>query len=673
MNESSVFQIFFDLDLSRLKENQRELDKILKQIQSINSSQVKNHVQSAEADLQINKAGFGVDIIISTIIGLIASLTIDYIRRSYKQYKPDLVRLEELQSTVVTLRRQARDLLREVEEIGEDPSLNDGLTNLPLDKDIILERIRALGIFLEKLKDIEEDLTTFKVDAGSGTSSNIITPPQRIPVPISIEYNYVDVIGPLEKELQDILDATSRITNERSQQLSEVENAYSNLRGVLSDTIDVQKMANEEIFRNSEDLNKAKDAFADIGYNVDQTGKMVEQFTSTLKFQSATLEGGGESIELFNNGMNILGTTSEQTAEAVNNAGEAIGKFGNEGIPQTTKELNEMRNVVDDNTEAYQQLQKTTEQGISLDIDYGQIPSENIDNVYLDLINQTLQLERFENVIESIDKSTHGFGSGSLPLVNDALDEMLDLMDQVRTGNIETPGGGIAGDETAENFKNVSEQVHNAEGALNNFNSAIAQNTNKISDNETAITGLARTTREWTSEELEAAGNKLIEVNNTLAKFGLTPEINLPSGQEIEEMAEGVERGTEASKGILDEFGVYAANVVANISQNFGDLIFETLKGNFDSLGDFWDATLDSMLKSFSDLVAVKTDYSDEIVDITWEEMWGTKANVVDQRRGGDKIRSWGLGKTDEVNDLSDYRWLYDIDKVIYAINEIGE
>ncbi len=70
--------------------------------------------------------------------------------------------------------------------------------------------------------------------------------------------------------------------------------------------------------------------------------------------------------------------------------------------------------------------------------------------------------------------------------------------------------------------------------------------------------------------------------------------------------------------------------------------------------------------------MAVKTDYSDEIVDITWEEMWGPQANVVYERQGGDKLGSWGLGNVDEVNEVSNDRWLGDIDKVMYSINTAG-
>ncbi len=352
--------------------------------------------------------------------------------------------------------------------------------------------------------------------------------------------------------------------------------------------------------------------------------KAVEKYNEKLREAQEEQERFQESIKNFNSQLNIgavFGETTSGDIKSVTNElvrqfeqfenfeplfenyEDSFRTFGAGALPLVVEGLDEMLGVLQDVQEVQGQIPPT-----QLSIEFkgivGETDSGEIIDIAEALQKEQAQFEKFQPVIKNLDTSMRAFGAGGLPLVSEGLRDLLNIMDQVRTGNIEIPGGGIANDETAENFKNVSEQVHNAEGALNNFNSALAKNTNNVADNETAITGLARTTREWTSEELEAAGNKLIEVNNTLAKFGLTPEINLPSGQEFDEMVEGVERGTEASKGILDEFGVYAANVVANISQNFGDLIFETLKGNFDSLGDFWDATMDSILKSFSDLVA---------------------------------------------------------------------
>ncbi len=397
--------------------------------------------------------------------------------------------------------------------------------------------------------------------------------------------------------------------------------------------------------------------------------KGVEKYNEKLREAQEEQERFQESIKNFNSELNIgavFGETTSGDIKSVTNElvrqfeqfenfeplfenyEDSFRTFGAGALPLVVDGLDEMLGVLQDIQEVQGQIPPT-----QLSIEFkgivGETDSGEIIDIAEALQKEQAQFEKFQPVIKNLDTSMRAFGAGGLPLVSEGLRDLLNIMDQVRTGNIEIPGGGIANDETAENFKNVSEQVNNAEGALNNFNSALAKNSNNISDNETAITGLARTTREWTSEELEAAGNKLIEVNNTLAKFGLTPEINLPSSQEFEEMAEGVERGTEASKGILDEFGVYAANVVANISQNFGDLIFETLKGNFDSLSDFWDATMDSILKLFSDLVAAKTDYSDEIVDVTWEEM-----------------EMMGLIDMVEAYVVSDNRWLGGIDKVFY-------
>ncbi len=218
-------------------------------------------------------------------------------------------------------------------------------------------------------------------------------------------------------------------------------------------------------------------------------------------------------------------------------------------------------------------------------------------------------------------------------------------------------------------------------------------------------------------KELEKLRERIRELLNDEIPGGGVIDIEVNT-----DVAEKINEDTSQAKNSLNEFGVYAANVVANISQNFGDLIFETLKGNFDSLSDFWDATMDSILKSFSDLVAaiaskpiiyllqpkvqgggagaqggggakglaglfdigqgfktigsglkaVKMDYSDEIVDITWEEMWGPQANVVYERQGGDKLGSWGLGNVDEVNEVYDGKRLESMDKAMDESMGIG-
>ncbi len=53
--------------------------------------------------------------------------------------------------------------------------------------------------------------------------------------------------------------------------------------------------------------------------------------------------------------------------------------------------------------------------------------------------------------------------------------------------------------------------------------------------------------------------------------------------------------------------------------------------------------------------MAAKTDYSDEIVDVTWEEM-----------------ETMGLTDMVEANEVSNDEWLGGINKVMYSINKVG-
>ncbi len=263
------------------------------------------------------------------------------------------------------------------------------------------------------------------------------------------------------------------------------------------------------------------------------------------------------------------------------------------------------------------------------DIDPIKIPVEK--KITIDKEGAVQQIKDFENregknrgIEKKLDIDTEG-AINSIKDFNkqgEAVEEQLENVETMLTsiGN-NFPAGLKVIKDTTINYKELNNTVENvaktygvaaqttkdAGVTLQNLTEYVAQNTGELKDNEDAINEAAKATREWTREELEEAARKLEEINKRLKEQGfdgLFFEYAISSGNDSDQVPEDVKKSTEEAKGILDEFGVYAANVVANISQNFGDLIFETLKGNFDSLSDFWDATMDSILKSFSDLVA---------------------------------------------------------------------
>ncbi len=69
-------------------------------------------------------------------------------------------------------------------------------------------------------------------------------------------------------------------------------------------------------------------------------------------------------------------------------------------------------------------------------------------------------------------------------------------------------------------------------------------------------------------------------------------------------------------------------------------------------LGEQWEAIKETAANAWE---AIKTDYSDEIVDVTWEEM-----------------ETMGLTDMVEANEVSNDEWLGGINKVMYSINKVG-
>ena len=64
------------------------------------------------------------------------------------------------------------------------------------------------------------------------------------------------------------------------------------------------------------------------------------------------------------------------------------------------------------------------------------------------------------------------------------------------------------------------------------------------------------------------------------------------------------ERANDDAEEELTALSIFASDIAANINDSFADLIFNGMKGNFDSLGDLWENTLDTMLQSFSQFAA---------------------------------------------------------------------
>ena len=118
--------------------------------------------------------------------------------------------------------------------------------------------------------------------------------------------------------------------------------------------------------------------------------------------------------------------------------------------------------------------------------------------------------------------------------------------------------------------------------------------------------------------EIQEAARKYLELTGQIEKgTEAQSEFAANTGNTAEEV-ENLGGELQGAGGAADDFGektknasvvltgleVFAADVAANINNSFADLIFNSLKGNFDSLGDLWRNTLDSMLEALSQFLA---------------------------------------------------------------------
>jgi len=144
-------------------------------------------------------------------------------------------------------------------------------------------------------------------------------------------------------------------------------------------------------------------------------------------------------------------------------------------------------------------------------------------------------------------------------------------------------------EELASNFEGVEGQVSQAKETLGTIEGTMGNVANKTSSLNQEVLDLKDTnsdlvgTQEQVMKSVDDAGAAMENAQGT-----------------TKQLAEETKQASE----VLSGLGVFAADVAANINDAFSDLIFKSLKGNFDNLSDIWDSALDSMLESFSQFLA---------------------------------------------------------------------
>ena len=169
-------------------------------------------------------------------------------------------------------------------------------------------------------------------------------------------------------------------------------------------------------------------------------------------------------------------------------------------------------------------------------------------------------------------------------------------------------------------IKVVADQAKQAEPKLDSLNSTTegikdnAETLDKtLKEGKGAITGYGTEAQSTADKGLTKLEGKIGDVKEAAKGLNLTgmneviPGLPFPTekiNQDIVAVADTFEETNKSAQNSLDELGVFAADIASEINETFADLIFRGLKGNLDSLSEFWDATFDAMLNTFAQFAA---------------------------------------------------------------------
>lgn len=209
----------------------------------------------------------------------------------------------------------------------------------------------------------------------------------------------------------------------------------------------------------------------------------------------------------------------------------------------------QLQNIVDNMVKGAKDIDSAFE-----GIEFGNIPDSAFDKI-------TSLRDVFPELANTELKVDFSFDPNLNPNLQDTIDNTQELNDELERGN------GII-EEQSSNFSIYDGAIAMANGGLVTGAGVQNEYAQKVGD---------------TAEQVEDLGNKLEGTGGAADDFG---------------------KKTKNASVVLTGLEVFAADVAANINDSFADLIFSGLKGNFDSLGDLWKNTLDSMLETLVQFLA---------------------------------------------------------------------
>ena len=192
------------------------------------------------------------------------------------------------------------------------------------------------------------------------------------------------------------------------------------------------------------------------------------------------------------------------------------------------------------------------------------------------------------------------------------------LKQRVDNANTSIKSTGVTTEKVTESYKNASEAVgglgSEAEIATEKGIEPLSVKAEELTNNLEGVDGQVEQAKETLGNLEGTMGNvvdetsTLNQANNNLAGSEQQVVKAVDDASASMEGAQGqtmqLAEETQQASEVLTGLGVFAADVAANINDSFADLIFNSIKGNFDSLSDLWDNTLDSMLQALSQFLA---------------------------------------------------------------------
>lgn len=407
MKDISVFQIVFDFDFSKLKDLPGELDKILKDIQSTFSDLSEKISRGTEAivtdiSAQLSRhPGFAIaTALLLALIELInkvqkARSIFEFISKGIKELvegpPTDLERLQALETKARELRALAEATQGEIIKRGESPDTI--FFGLPLDKEVVQERIDLLSALIEKIALLREELMHGALKSGIPEQPKIIPIPKFGQPGEAIVAPLLDPIKLLEEELKRIIESGNEKIVEQSQLLPLLKNALASLGITTSAFADEQGLMND-----------------------------------------AVKNGTASTIALVKDGISPLtektGEYATSLVDLVKNAGEGALIFG-----RTKEELGQLLGVTEDVTESTKELGKDGLQGAieqagqaektlgTLESTMGNAgdKAETLDKAVAD---GAVSLEGYEASLTDVDTAAQTAADGGLTQVTEKVQEL---------------------------------------------------------------------------------------------------------------------------------------------------------------------------------------------------------------------------------------------------------